>query len=80
MYGNMAERSKALESGSLCRIQSERAWVRIPLLSNLFPHHVFGILYSKSSGFMMPSGSPKVNTVRDELTRKLFVPKAMLLF
>jgi hypothetical protein len=29
---------------------------------------------------MMPSGSPKVNTVRDELTRKLFVPKAMLLF
>lgn len=32
----MAERSKALESGrvGLCHIQSERAWVRIPLLSN----------------------------------------------
>jgi hypothetical protein len=34
-YGNMAERSKALESGSFL-IQSERAWVRIPLLSILF--------------------------------------------
>ena len=35
MYGNMAERSKALESGRtmFLLIQSERAWVRIPLLS-----------------------------------------------
>ena len=31
----MAERSKALESGYFL-IQSERAWVRIPLLSNSF--------------------------------------------
>ena len=72
MYGNMAERSKALESGSLCRIQSERAWVRIPLLSNLFPRHVFEILcttsYAKSFDCRLASwhlASPKVNTVTE---------------